>query len=176
MTRLGFLAAVLAVAAAALSTGCGYQVGGQGDLIPKTVKSIAIRPFRNLTIYYKLNDEIPKAISSELKARTKYEVINDPNVADVVIEGQILNVLVIPAIYDATSGKATSVDVVIHLNLRVVERATNKTLFEKAGQEYRDSYEIAEDPSKYFDEADFSWARMSRTIGSRTVSLLLEAF
>ncbi len=173
MNRRGFYA-VFAIAAA-LTASCGYQVGGQGDLIPKSVKTIAIPPFRNRSIYYKLNDGIPNALIHEFKARTKYEIVNDPAAADLVLTGDIATVTAVPGVYDPATSKATSVEVSVRLNLRLVERATGKVLYQK-DQEYRDSYEISEDPSKYFDEADFAWDRVSRTIANRTVSLLLEAF
>jgi TolB-like protein len=157
-------------------TACGYHEGGQGDLIPKTVKTIAVPPFRNRTIQYRLNDSIPNAIIHEFKARTKYQIVNDASGADVVLEGEIANAYAVPVVSDPASGKATSVGVTVILNLRLVDRHTNKVLYQKANQAYQDSYEIAEDPSKYFDEGDFAWDRVSRTIATQAVSLLLEAF
>jgi Lipopolysaccharide-assembly len=168
--------AALTTAVGVLMAGCGYHEGGQADLIPKTVKTVAVPPFHNRTIQYRLNDSIPNAIIHEFKARTKYQIVNDASAADVVLEGEIANAYVAPVVSDPASGKATSVSVTVMLNLRLVDRQTNKVLFQKANQQYQDSYEISEDPSKYFDEGDFAWDRVSRTIATQTVSLLLEAF
>lgn len=175
MTRRGFCAG-LAAMAAMMTVNCGYHEGGQGDLIPKTAKTFAVLPFRNRTIYYKLNDSIPNAIIREFKARTKYVIVNDAKAADLVLEGEIANAIVAPVVYDPSTGKATVVDVNVFLNLRLVDRRDGKVLYEKANQQYRDSFEISEDPSKYFDESTFAWDRVSRTIATQTVSLLLEAF
>lgn len=168
--------AIVVLTAAALTTSCGYQVGGQGDLIPKTVKTIAIPPFRNRTIYYKLNDAIPNALIHEFKARTKYEIVNDRNQADLVLEGEIANTTVSPAVYDPASGKATLINVSVLVNLSLVERASKKILYQKANQEFRESFEISEDPAKYFDEGDFAWVRVSKAVATQLVSLVLEAF
>ena len=56
---------------------CGYHVAGQANLVPKTVHTIAVPPFANATVRYKLTDLMPEALSRELIARTHYQVIND---------------------------------------------------------------------------------------------------
>jgi hypothetical protein len=175
MTRRGFCGA-LATAAGVSTISCGYHEGGQGDLIPKTAKTICIPPFRNRTIYYKLNDSIPNALAREFKARTKYEIVNDPRMADLVLEGEIANAVVSPAVADPASGKATIIEATILLNFRLVDRRDKKVLLQKANQPYRDNYEVSENPSKYFDESDFAWDRVSGTIAKQTVSFVLEAF
>ena len=37
------------VFAMAAASGCGYHLGGRGDLVPKTVQTIAVQPFGNAT-------------------------------------------------------------------------------------------------------------------------------
>ena len=44
-------------------TSCGYHVAGKADLVPKTVNTIAIPAFGNITTRYKLTDHLPEAIS-----------------------------------------------------------------------------------------------------------------
>src|SRR5712692_10547692 len=52
------------------SSGCGYRLAGRGDLIPPTVKTIAVQPFGNATPRYKLARLLPSDISREFIART----------------------------------------------------------------------------------------------------------
>ena len=37
--------AILVLSLSAISAGCGYHISGRGDLLPKTVKTIAVMPF-----------------------------------------------------------------------------------------------------------------------------------
>src|ERR1035437_10666434 len=65
-------------------TGCGYHVSGHGDMLPKTVKTIAIPAFGNLTSRYKLARLLPTDIDRELLFRTRYKIVADPNQAEAV--------------------------------------------------------------------------------------------
>jgi hypothetical protein len=42
-----------ATSIALASTGCGYQVSGKGDVLPKRLHTIAIPVFGNITVRYK---------------------------------------------------------------------------------------------------------------------------
>ena len=64
-SRLMFLLPIL--------SSCGYHVAGKADLVPKTIHTIAIPAFANITIRYKLTDQLPQAISREFIARTRYQ-------------------------------------------------------------------------------------------------------
>jgi lipopolysaccharide assembly LptE-like protein len=167
---------ILAGCAVAALSGCGYQVGGRGDLIPKSVKTIAVPTFANRTTQYKLRDSVPIAIAREFRARTKYQIVNDPNLADAVLRGEITLVGISPTIYDPTTSKATAIGIEAYLNLKLVERATGKVIWSKYALHLRENYELAVDPSKYFDESDFATSRLSQTIASTVVNLILEAF
>jgi hypothetical protein len=157
-------------------SGCGYEVGGRGDLIPKSVKTIAVPTFANRTTQYKLRDSAPIAIAREFRARTKYQIINDPTQADAVLNGEITLVTISPTIYDPVTSEATSIGIEAYINIKLVERASGKVIFTKNGLHLRENYELAVDPSKYFDESDFAISRLSQTLASTVVNLILEAF
>src|ERR1035437_1868994 len=48
--------------------GCGYHVSGHGDMLPKTVQTIAIPAFGNLTSRYKLARTLPDRKSTRLNS------------------------------------------------------------------------------------------------------------
>ncbi len=166
----------LCMAVYAVLTSCGYHVGGQADLIPKSVKSICIPPFKNRTKHYRLNDTLPNAIGREFKARTKFVIVNDPQEADAILAGEVTNVLVVPSIYDPTTGTASAAFVIAYMNITLSERVSKKVLYTKVGLECRDNYEIAATASKYFDESDFAVNRLSKKIASQVVDAVVEAF
>ncbi len=83
--------------AACLALGsCGYHLAGQANLVPKTVHTIALPPFGNSTVRYKLSDLLPEAISRELISRTRYQIVNDPTQADAVLRGTVVNYVAYP--------------------------------------------------------------------------------
>jgi hypothetical protein len=171
MTRLCAVAL-----AASFASGCGYQVGAHGDLMPATVKTIAIPAFENVTTRYKLARLLPQDIGREFLSRTRYRIVADPNEADAVLSGTVASFSAFPTVSDPVSGRATAAEAVVNLHLTLKDRRTGKVLFSKTGAEYRQRYEIALDPKQYFDESGPAMERISRDVAHSVVSAILEAF
>ena len=155
---------------------CGYHVGGKADLIPKNIQTVAIPPFQNLTTRYTLTDRMPQAIAREFISRTRFQVVNDPNDADAILSGAVTNVVTSPSVFDPVTGKATSVQVNVFLQIFLKERASGKILSSRQHFEARSSYEISVDPTKYLDESDASLDRLSRDVARTVVSGVMENF
>jgi hypothetical protein len=170
------LYAVAIALAASFAAGCGYQVGAHGDLMPATVKTIAIPAFSNLTTRYKLARLLPQDIGREFESRTRYRIVADPNEADAVLTGTVANFSAYPTVSDPVSGRATAAEAVVTLRLTLKDRRTDKVLFSKTGAEYRQRYEIALDPQQYFDESGTAMERISRDVAHSVVSGILENF
>jgi outer membrane lipopolysaccharide assembly protein LptE/RlpB len=166
MASLGLLLSTL--------TGCGYHISGHGDLMPKTIKTIAIPAFGNVTTRYKLTRTLPTDIGRELLARTKYKVIADPKEADAVLTGTVHNFAAYPTI--SANGRATVVEAIVTLNLTLTNRATGAVLFNRTGAEFRERYEISIEPQAYFDESGTAMLRLSKSVARSVVSAILEKF
>lgn len=164
------------VVACAVLASCGYHVGGQADLVPKSVRTICVPPFKNRTKQYRMVDTLPNAIGREFKARTKYVIVNDPVEADAILTGEVTNVMAVPSVYDPSTGTATLVQVLTYMNITLTERVSKKVLYSKVNLVYRDNAEIAPTASKYFDETDFAVDRLSKGIAAEIVSSIVEAF
>ncbi len=171
MTRR-FLLLTPALAAA----GCGYHVAGRGDLLPRSVRTIAIPPFANNSTRYRLSDRLAQSITREFITRTRYEVIHDSNSADAVLRGSVINVQAFPLTFDTATGRASGVQMSVLLQLNLYERATGKLLFTNPNLEIRERYEISIDPVAYFEESDAAVDRLSRQVAQAVVSAILEAF
>jgi RNase P/RNase MRP subunit p29 len=163
------------ILAAALSS-CGYHVAGKGELIPQTVKTIAIPAWGNVTTRYKLTDHIPEAISREFLTRTRYKVVSDVNQADMVLRGAVVRYAAFATVVDRDTGRATVVELHLLLQVSLTERATGKVLFTRPSFEVRERYEISGDPKQYFDESDAALDRASREAARNLVSSILENF
>lgn len=156
---------------------CGYRVGGQADLVPKTIHTIAIPAFTNKTTRYKLTDHLPQAIGHEFIARTKYQVVNDPAQADAVLRGSVINYVAYPILFDQQSGRASGLQVNVTMQVNLVERATGKVIFSRPSYEMHQRYEISiTSSSAYFEESDEALNRLSRDVARDLVSSILENF
>lgn len=156
--------------------GCGYQVGGKGDVLPKTLHTIACPAFANATTKYKLTGLLPQEIGREFAARTSYRVVSDTKSADAVLEGVIKGYYGAPTVYDPSTGRSSGVMISVWLDITLRERATNKVLYSRKGMEVRERYEITADQRSYIDESDAALARMSRSVAQQVVSSILEAW
>lgn len=168
------LSAVL-LAAAALS-GCGYRVGGQADLLPAHVRTIAVPAFGNVTTRYKLTERLPSAITREFITRTRYRIVADPNEADAVLAGAVVNYMSAPTIFDQATGRAAGIQISVFLNLTLTDRQSGQVIFQRANFEARQRYEVSIEQREYFDESDVALDRLSREVARLVVSTVLEAF
>ena len=159
-----------------LACSCGYHVGGRADLLPKTVHTIAIPAFTNITTRYKLTDRLPEAISREFIGRTRYRVVSDPDSADAILRGSVVSYASYPTIFDPITGRAAGVELHVTLQVSLIERATGKVLFTRPGFEVRERYEISVDASQYFEESDTALNRVSRQVARQVVTAILENF
>jgi hypothetical protein len=160
--------------AAVMFAGCGYRMAGRGDLIPKTVHTIAVQPFGNATPRYKLARLLSSDIARELISRTSYRLVEDPNQADAVLTGALINFSAYPTV--TANNRATTVMAIVIVQLKLINRATGQVIFERPGAEFRERYEISIDPAAYFDESGTAVERLSKDVSRGMVSAILNAF
>ncbi len=158
------------------SASCGYHVGASADLVPKSVRTIAVPAFTTFTARYTLVDELPRQIAREFRERTRFVVVDSPTQADAVLSGRILAASVIPTIYDPGSGKATSVAVYLNLTVNLVEQRTGKVIYSRVNWGLRENYELAVDPHQFFNESGPALDRLSRDVARDLVSSVVENF
>jgi hypothetical protein len=164
------------VLGALLVSSCGYHVGGHANLMPATIKTIAVPPFANSSTNHRLPVLLTSATTRELISRTHYQVVTDPEQADATLMGVVARFDVYPIIFDPVSGRATSVQAVVTMQLTLTDRHTGKVLFSRTGAEFRERYEISTDVQQYFDESGTAIERLSRDVARSMVSAILENF
>ncbi|MDQ6677428.1 MAG: LPS assembly lipoprotein LptE [Acidobacteriota bacterium] len=166
---------ILALAFALGLTGCGYHVAGTADTLPKTIGTIAVPAFGNVTTQYKVSDLLATAVTRELISRTRYHVNADPDTADAVLSGAVVNFISYPTIFDNNAGRATGVQAIVILSVTLRDKAGN-VLFSRPNFEVHERYEISIDPRNYFDESEPAMQRLSRDVARSVVSAILEKF
>jgi outer membrane lipopolysaccharide assembly protein LptE/RlpB len=167
------LAAAIALVIAL--SGCGYRVAGTTNLLPAEVHTIAVVPWANISMQYKLSDYLAESVSRELITRTRYKVIADPSRADAVLSGSVVNLISTAAVADPLTGRSTGAQLIVQVQVRLVDKS-GKVLFERPNVEFRDRYEISVDPRQYFDENGAALSRLSRDVARTVVSAVLENF
>jgi hypothetical protein len=165
-----------AVALALTLSACGYHVGGHANLLPKTIKTIAVPAFGNATPNYRLPVLLTADVTRELISRTHYTIVADPRQADATLTGLVVNFVSYPTIFDPISGRASGVVAIVTLQLTLTDRQTGKALFSRANSDFRERYEISSDPQQYFDESGTAIQRLSRDVARSVVTAILESF
>lgn len=171
---------------------CGYRVGGTASKLPPGLKVIAVPALKNDTARYRVEQRMTEAVIHEFIARTKYRIVSSEDSADAVLHGEITSFEATPAVFDttatstsnstavptvnATTARATTMLVSVHMKVSLEERETKKVLYQNNDYLFREPYEISTDPSKFFDEQGPALERMSRDFAARLVSDVLENF
>jgi hypothetical protein len=166
----------VAILAALACASCGYHVSGHSNILPKTATTICIPAFSNATVQYHLTDRLAEAIAREFIARTKYHVVSDPNTADLVLRGSVLNYIAGVTVIDPVTGRGTAADLHVYLKIELVERATGKVLYSRPSMDARERFEVSENEQQYFDESGPAMDRVAKFVAEQVVSGILTSF
>jgi hypothetical protein len=155
---------------------CGYHVAGRADLVPKHIQTIAVPAWGNATRRYKLSEQLTAAVTREFISRTRFHIVADPGQADAILTGAVVNFFSYPTVFDPVTGRASGVEVIVVVQMKLTDRTDNKVLLDRPSFEIRERYEISIDPRAYFDESDDALQRLSRDVARSVVSAVLENF
>lgn len=156
--------------------GCGYHVAGHASQLPAEWTDIAVPAFKNDTTTYRIEQRMTEAVIREFITRTKYRVVQDPKSADAVLHGEVLSIETDPVLFEATTGEVTTMLVIVHTKVELVDNKTEKPIYKNDDMIFRDEYQISTDVKSFFQEQDPALDRMSRDLASHLVSNVLENF
>jgi len=160
---------------ALMLSGCGYHVAGTANLLPTEIHTIAVIPFRNVGVQYKLSDYLTESVSREMITRTRYKIVADPAKADAVLSGAVANMFSSATVADPVTGRSSGAQVIVQIQVRLTDK-TGKVLFDRPNVEFRERYEISVNPQQYFDESQAALGRLSKDVARTVVSSILENF
>jgi hypothetical protein len=159
-----------------LASGCGYHVAGKADLLPDDLHTIAIPAFYNNTTRLKLTQSLPRAIGREFISRTRYRIVADREDADAYLHGGVINYLSYPTIFDAETGRAAAIQMIVVLDVRLYDNKTGRLLYQNPHFSIQNRYEISTDQVAYFEESNTALERLSGDVARTVVSAVLENF
>ncbi len=166
----------VAVAAVALTCGCGYHVAGHSAALPKTIHVIAIPALENKTTSYRLEQKLTAATVHEFLAKTSYRVVSVPEEGDAVLRGKVLSLEAVPLLFDTTTGRATTMLVTVKCEVTLTESATQKVLYHTDNFIFRNQYEISTDLKSFFEEQDPALDRLAQDFAVRLVAAVTENY
>lgn len=159
-----------------LTAGCGYHTAGHAGQLPENVKTIAIPAFVNETRTYRIEQMLTSSVVREFTTRTHYRLLNDPSeAADATLHGTVLSTSASPLTYDTATGRTASVLVVVSLKVSLLDRQ-GKVLYENPAYLFRETYEVSQDLSSFFEEDSPAFRRLSQDFARTLVSNILEGF
>jgi lipopolysaccharide assembly LptE-like protein len=165
-----------ALALCALAGGCGYRVAGRTSSLPASVKTIAVLALENRTPRYRVEQRMTAALVHEFLTRAKYRIVSDASNADAVLTGRITSLETNAILFDAATGRATTMLVTVRCEILLEDRAAKTALYRNDNFLFRNEYEISTDLNSFFEEQDPALDRLARDFASRLVSAILENF
>lgn len=76
---------------AALCFGCGYSFAPRGESIDSRIQKIYVKSFGNKTSQAELEYYIRNALIDQFLQNSRFRVVNSPEAADAVVEGEVVN-------------------------------------------------------------------------------------
>ena len=169
-------AAALLLVVTLCTASCGYRFADGTGSLPKTIHTVAIPAFTNLTTRYKLTDQLPEIISREFITRTRYRVVSDADSADAVLRGTVITYSFYPTIFDSVNTRAVLAEMHVTLSITLTERATGKVLLSRPNFDVHNTYQISPNATQYFEESDPALKRAGQEVARSIVSAVLQNF
>jgi outer membrane lipopolysaccharide assembly protein LptE/RlpB len=171
-----FCSLLLACCLLLLSMGCGYHVAGKGDRLPPDVKTIAVPIFVNQSSRFRIEQMVSEAVTREFIERTSYRITPNPQEADAVLHGTVKDVRAGVVTFDLTTGRATTMQIQVTADVKLVDTHSHKTLFSNSNYIFREQYQISPSESGLFEEDQPALRRLSQDLARTLVTAILENF
>ena len=155
---------------------CGYHVAGRGDRLPPDIKTIAVPIFTNQSSTFRIEQKLAAAITREFLERTKFEITPNPAGADAVLRGAVKEVSRGVITYDLTTGRASSLQIQVMADVKLLDLHSNKVVFANPNFVFREEYQVSQITSGLFEEDQAALDRLSRDVARTLVTDLMENF
>jgi len=153
-----------------------YKPAGRGESLPKHIRTLAIPPFQNPSLRFKVEQRFTAAMVDEVLRRARaLEVTADASGADAVMNGTIKNFGIRPVLLD-DFGRARLFEITITAGLTVRDQTRNKIIFDNQNYIFRGEYEISGDPQTFFTEEGPAVERIARDFAKSVLTTILEGF
>jgi hypothetical protein len=173
--KLARAAALLVVALGATGfRGCYEPVTKSG--MPKHIRTVAVPPFQNQALRFKIESRFTEAVANELIRRGHgLRVQSEREGADAVVDGVIRNFYFSGVLLDRDA-RARIFEVTVVGAVTVRDQTTNRVIYDNQNYVYRGEFEFTSDPRSFFNEEDPAVQRIARKFAEDLVSTLVNGF
>lgn len=169
-----WLAATLA-AVAATSTGCGYRLAGRNQLLPPSVKTIAIPPFENQTRRSEIDQRITEQVTATFIERGGYRTTASEAGADAILTGVVTGYDVTP-VSVGSEGRATRYEVVITASVELSRLPAREVFFRSSHFVFKKQYNVEDANLTFFNQEIVAIDEIAKDFAESVVSSILEGF
>jgi len=159
--------------------GCGYHLVGTSSYLPPEIQTLNVALFDNQTARADMDQRVAEALNLEWVRRGRFQLVDRPDQADIVLRGVITRLSVIPVSFDE-SGRATEYQMTLMTSVRLEDVRDKEEdpilLWEDKAFSRRTSYAVNEDAVDYFDRQREAMDVLSQDYSRALVSAVLEGF
>lgn len=173
MTRRAALVLLLA------TSGCGYALVGKGVTTDASIKRIGVPLFRDATGKAGLDQEVTQKVVEELLRRGRFEVVQDTQGVDAVVEGELVSYNAVPVGFTGEDSGRTQADrysISLVARVRYIKVGAAEPMWSSDSFSFRDEYEVGSNPNIFFDRSEQSMERLTTAFARNLVAAMLEAF
>jgi len=158
-------------------TGCGYHLVGTASYLPPEFQSLHVELFKNQTARADMDQRVAEALNLEWVRRGRFQLVDRPDQADIVLSGTMTRLSVIAVSFDE-SGRATEYQMTLLTEVRLhdVREEDPVLLWEDKAFSRRTSYAVDENAADYFDRQREAMDELSTYYSRALVSAVLEGF
>ncbi len=180
VSRLGLLS-LLSLSGLLGLSGCGYSLAGRGNFLPDYIAVIAIPTFENHSDQVEIEELFTLKVVEEFNSRGKYKIQAEEAGADAVMYGVVLSLTSAPSVLEGGGdvgdpNQAATYTVVVRAQVEFVDLVQDDLIWSSNSFQFRDDYEIGEDPEEFFDQEGLTLQRLAEEFAKSLVSSILEAF
>lgn len=173
--RAEALVAVALLAAALAASGCGYRLAGRNQLLPPSVKTIAIPPFENQTKRPEIDQRITEQVTATFIGRGGYRATAREEGADAVLNGSVTGYDVSP-VSVGSQGRATRYEVVITASVELSRLPAREVLFRSSHFVFKKQYNVEDASLTFFNQEIIAIDEIAKDFAESVVSSILEGF
>ena len=155
-------------------TACGYRLQGRDDRLPDGARYVYVEMFRNRTYEPFLENAVTNAVVDRLARSPGAELVEQPERADALLSGTIVDYRNYALAYDA-GDRIAEYRSVIRLDA-VLRRADTAQVLWKGKVSWTEDYLASPDKTLERDREQAVIAELSRRLADELYSRLMDAF
>ena len=159
----------------ALAPGCGYRLAGRNQMLPPSVRVIAIPPFENQTRRPEIEQRITEKITETFIQRGGYRTTASEAGADALLKGEVTGYEVTP-VSVGSQGRATRYEVVITATVELTKLPEGQVLFRSSNFVFKKQYDVSGTNVTFFDQEITAIDEVSKDFAESVVTSILEGF